>query len=84
MSEFSYEHILKDIHKRVMVPLTDIMVPVKAFVDASDHILKVIFEMVDKNVSIIPVLQEDQVVGVIRSVDILDLIADEIFENEEE
>ena len=53
----------------------DFMIPIKATVEYGDHIMKAISEMVDQNVSLLPVLDDDNVVGVVRSVDVLNEIA---------
>ena len=45
-------------------------------VDFEDHLVKVIYEMVDRGLSILPVLKEGKVVGVVRSVDAFHEIAE--------
>ena len=51
------------------------MVPIKATIPYDDHIMKVIYEMVDQNTSLLPVLKGDNLVGAVRSVDLLNDIA---------
>jgi CBS domain-containing protein len=75
LSELSYEKLLEGIRKRAERPVSEVMLPIQATVDADDHLIKVIYEMVDNNVSQLPVLQEGRVVGVVRSVDAFHEIA---------
>jgi predicted transcriptional regulator len=51
------------------------MIPIKVTIDHDDHIMKAIYELVDQNISLLPVLKDDNVVGVVRSVDVLNEIA---------
>jgi predicted transcriptional regulator len=53
----------------------DFMTPIKATIEDEDHMMKAVYEMVNQNVSLLPVLREDSVVGVVRSVDVLSEIA---------
>jgi predicted transcriptional regulator len=45
-------------------------------VDFQDHLAKIIYEMVDRGLSLLPVLKEGKVVGVVRSVDAFREIAE--------
>jgi predicted transcriptional regulator len=45
-------------------------------VQSDDHILRIIHEMIENDLSLIPVLREGRVVGVVRSVDLLNEIAE--------
>ena len=44
-------------------------------IDYDDHIMKAIYEMVDQNTSLLLVRKDDDIVGVVRSVDVLSEIA---------
>lgn len=69
VSELSYDKLLEGIRRQAERPISDVMRPIVATVDVDDHMLKVIYEMVDRNLSVLPVVQEGKVVGVVRSVD---------------
>ncbi len=69
--EVSFDKLLKGIKERAERPVSDIMSPIKVSVDFEDNIIKVIYEMVDNNLSMIPVLKEKEVVGVVRTVEIV-------------
>jgi CBS-domain-containing membrane protein len=71
LSELSYEKLLEGMRKRSERPVSDVMRPIKTTVDYSDHLVKVIYELVDCNVSMIPVLKDKKIVGVVRSTDVL-------------
>ena len=49
--------------------------PIKATVDHDDSIIKVIYEVVYNNISLIPVLKDNEVVGVVRTVELTDALA---------
>jgi len=69
--EFFFERTLAGLKERALHPVTDIMVPPVAWVDYDDHISKGIFEMVNEDVSLLPVILDKRVVGVVRTVDLL-------------
>jgi CBS-domain-containing membrane protein len=71
LSEFSYDRLLEGMRKQAERPVSDVMIPIKITLGYDDHLVKVIYEMVDHNVSMIPVLKNGRVVGVIRSTDVL-------------
>ena len=75
LSELSYDRLLEGIRKQAERPVGDVMQPIVTTVDYEDHMLKVIYEMVDKNLSLVPVLQEGKVVGVVRTVGLMSEIA---------
>ncbi|RJP17506.1 MAG: CBS domain-containing protein [Candidatus Abyssobacteria bacterium SURF_5] len=75
LAELSYDHVLEGLGKRAERPVSDVMLPVVETVDFNDHIVKVIYELVDNNLSLLPVVKEGKVVGVVRSVDVLHEVA---------
>jgi CBS domain-containing protein len=75
LSELSYDKMIAHIRKRADRLVREFMTPIKATIDCHDHIMKAIYEMVDQNTSLLPVLKDDRVVGVVRSVDVLNEIA---------
>jgi CBS-domain-containing membrane protein len=76
LSELSYDKLLQGIRRQAERPISDVMRPIVATVDFEDHLIKIIYEMVDRGMSILPVLQEGKVVGVVRSVDVFREIAE--------
>jgi predicted transcriptional regulator len=68
--ELSSQKWLADIRRKAERPVSDIMTQIPATVDRNAHLIKIIYEMVDNDLSIIPVMDENKVVGVVRSVDV--------------
>ncbi len=66
----SIDKLKESILERAQRPVSDIMLIIKATVNYDDHIIRVIYEMVDNNVSVIPVLKDNRVVGALRSEDV--------------
>jgi len=75
IAEFSYEKFLKHMKDHAERPVEEIMLPIISTVDYKDHIMKVISELVGQNVSLLPVLKDGKVVGVVRSVDVFQEIS---------
>ncbi len=78
LSELSFDNVIAGVRERAERPVSDIMIPIEATVDYEDHIVKVIYEMNLHNLSILPVLKDDKVVGVVRTVDIFHEIAKDV------
>ncbi len=75
LAELSFEKMIAHIRKRANRPVEEFMIPITATISHDDHITKAIYEMVDQNTSLLPVLKDDKIVGVVRSVDVLSEIA---------
>ncbi|MFC1597566.1 HPP family protein [Planctomycetota bacterium] len=76
LPEMSYDgEIIAGIRKRANRLVGEFMIPIKATIDHDDHLTKAMYEMVDQNTSLLPVLEDDGIVGVVRSVDVLNEIA---------
>jgi len=76
LSELSYDKLLDGMRRQAQRPISDVMRPIVATVDFQDHLAKIIYEMVDRGLSLLPVLKEGKVVGVVRSVDAFREIAE--------
>ncbi len=55
--------------------VSEIMQPIVATCNHDDHLTKVIYKMVNRNQSLLPVIKEGKVIGVLRSVDVFQEIA---------
>lgn len=75
LAELSHDTVIAGIRKRADRLVRDFMIPIKATINYDDHMMKAMNEMVDQNVSLLPVLKSARVVGVVRSVDVLREIA---------
>ena len=75
LSELSHEHMVAGIRERAERLVGQYMTPIRATIRHDDHIMKAIQEMVDQDCSLLPVVKDDDVIGVLRSVDVLTEIA---------
>ena len=75
LSELSHDKILAGLKRRANRLVRDYMVPIQATIGHDDHMAKAMYEMVHQNTSLLPVLKEGNVIGVVRSVDVLSEIA---------
>lgn len=75
LSELSYDRLIEGIRKQAERPVCDVMQPILITVDYDDHVIKVIYEVVDKNLAVVPVVKDGKVVGVVRTVDLLAEVA---------
>jgi CBS-domain-containing membrane protein len=67
--------LVSRIRERAERPVGDVMRPIKVTLQHDDHLMKIIHEMVENDLSMIPVLENGSVVGVVRSVDVLDEVS---------
>lgn len=70
LSELSYDRVEQGIREQAGRPITDVMRPIETIVQADDHIMKAIYEMVSQDLSLIPVVDGKRLVGVVRSVEL--------------
>lgn len=75
LAELSHEKVVARMRARAGRLVKDFVIPIKVTIDYDDHIMKAIYEMVDHNLSLLPVLKEGRVVGVVRSLEVLSEIA---------
>lgn len=69
LSEMSWDHVVSSMRSQGDRPVSDVMRPIAATIEADDHVIKAINEMVSMDLNLIPVLKDGMVVGVVRSVD---------------
>jgi CBS domain-containing protein len=55
-----------DFKKQAERPVSEVMAPVKASVQADDSLLKALYLIIKENVGTLPVLEEDRVLGMVR------------------
>jgi len=75
LSELSHDKIVASLRQRSKRLVRDFMIPIPATINHDDHIMKAVCEMVDRDTSLLPVLEGPNVIGVVRSVDVLSEIA---------
>ena len=67
--------VLEMIKDRAERPISDVMMRLETTVDIDDTIIAIANKIVDNNVSLLPVLEDGKVVGVVRTVEILHEVA---------
>jgi predicted transcriptional regulator len=75
LAELSYDRVVRGIRDQANRPVSDVMRPVEAILDADDHVMKAVQEMVALDVTLIPVLEKGKLVGVVRSVEVFHELA---------
>jgi CBS domain-containing protein len=75
LPELSHDKTIARMKARANKLVEDFMLPIRATINADVHIMKAVNEMVDRNVSLLPVMDGEAVVGVVRSVEVLYEIA---------
>jgi CBS domain-containing protein len=76
LSELSFDRVVKGIREQAHRPVTDVMRPIEQTIRFDDHVMKAVNEMVTYSLSILPVVRGEKVVGVIRTVDVFDELAE--------
>ncbi len=74
-ADASIGKLKQSILERSQRPVSDVMRIIKSTVNYDDHIIRVVYEMVDNNVSVIPVIRDNRVVGALRSEDLFHEVA---------
>lgn len=67
--------VLKGLRDQGDRPVADVVRPISITLRPQDPMLKAVYEMVSHNLSLIPVVEDGQVLGVVRSVDVLHELA---------
>jgi CBS-domain-containing membrane protein len=70
LAELSYDRLVQGIREQAARPVTDVMRPIEAVLQADDHLMKAIYEMVSQELTLIPVVDGKRLVGVVRSVEL--------------
>jgi len=68
LAELSYDKLVQSIRKQAERPVSDVMQPITATIQHDDHVMRAVSLFVEHNISLIPVLKDDKVAGVIRTV----------------
>lgn len=69
------ERVLKGLRAQGKRPVADVIRPISTSLRPDDQIMKAVYEMVSLNESLIPVVEAEQVIGVVRSVDVFHELA---------
>jgi len=75
LTELSSAAIIESMHEQAERPVSEVMNPIATTVQADDLLPKIVYECVENDISLLPVLRDEQVVGVVRTVDVLHELA---------
>jgi predicted transcriptional regulator len=70
LSDVPFDQVWKEIQAQSGRQVREVMQPVVTTVRHDDALIKVIYELVARNVSLLPVLENEEVVGVVRTADV--------------
>jgi len=60
-----FDRLMKTIQERAESLVSDVMLPIKATVDQEDSLIRVVYEMVENDLSFVSVLEGKEVVGIV-------------------
>jgi len=75
LAELTSEGIVKRIRDQADRPVSEVMLPIRATVNHDDHLQTIVNVLVENDMSLVPVLWDDQVVGVVRTVEVMHELA---------
>jgi CBS-domain-containing membrane protein len=75
LSELSYDKMVKSIQSQAERSISDVMQPIVATINHDDHLMKAVSEFVQHDLTLLPVLKDDKVVGVVRTVGVFEELA---------
>jgi len=75
LTELTSGRIAQAMKDQAEQPVSDIMQPIVTTVSVEDHIAKLIYKMYSRDLTLMPVMEDNQVVGVVRSVDVFNAVA---------
>ena len=73
--DLSTGKIGKAIKEQAEMHVSEVMQPIAATVDVADHLAKIVYKMVSRDLNLMPVMKNGKVVGIVRSVDAFHEIA---------
>ena len=72
--EVAFDKLIDTVKGKADLPVSEIMIPIEHTLDYNDHLTKIIFEIDKVKTSMIPVIKDDVIVGVVRTVEVLEEI----------
>ncbi len=76
LADLSSGRIVEAMKEQAGQPVSEIMQPIVATCDHDDHLAKIIYKMLNRDLNLIPVLKDERIVGVLRSVDVFHEVAE--------
>ncbi len=82
--DLSSGHISQEMQRLAETKVSEIMLPVVETVGADAHLAKIIHKMITRDLNLVPVIDGDKVVGVVRSVDVFHEIGKMLIEQDQD
>ena len=73
--EVALERVVRGLRDQANRLVGDVLRPIPTSLGPDDQVMKAVYEMVSLNQSLIPVVEKDRVIGVVRSVDVFHELA---------
>jgi len=70
LSQLSPSHLVKGIREQAEKPVSTVMRPIEIGIEANDHVIKAIYEMVGYGLTLLPVVEDGNLVGIVRTVEL--------------
>ncbi len=79
----NYDKLIETVKAQASRRVIEVIRPIKMWIKANDNFLTAIYEMVENDISLLPVVSEDQVTGVILSENVFEEMAHTLLEESE-
>jgi CBS-domain-containing membrane protein len=76
--DFSTGKVGQEMREQSSRPVSEVMQSIVSTVECEDHLAKIIYKMLTHDLNLLPVLRGEEIVGVVRSVDVFHEIADHL------
>ena len=68
---FTPEKAIQELRNQLDRQIIEFMVPIQATIDYDDYALLAIYLMIDRNLTFVPVVKDEQIVGLVYAEDVL-------------
>jgi predicted transcriptional regulator len=68
---FSCDKAMASLKRQIEQPVSEFLSPIETTVGRDDYLLETIYKMIDRNLSLVPVVQDGRIVGVVYALDAL-------------
>ncbi len=75
LTVLSTGRVAQAVREQAEQPISVVMQPITDTVEFDDHITKIIYKMISKDLDLLPVMKDNRIAGVVRSVDAFNEIA---------
>ena len=68
------DDVLQSLRQNAKRPVSDVMARIRGTLSHDDYLIDIVEKIIDFNVSLLPVLKDGEVIGVVRTVEVLDAV----------